>query len=231
MPHDTLLLAGENRLTYSDWNASGWNCTANDGMAYPALGVDGEARAVVNDDNTITYINMAQTWVASGTLRTIIEADFTGATNVCFWIEQGVQQRESHITHQLQMGTCDKNGANQQEWYNQTVTGNGRRWFSVPLSGVTLDPDKICFYVTLTDLADGHSYWYAQMAGASDSLAPGTTNYKTSGAPVIYATDSVQRITLATCPKCREKVFAYRNLRGKARKETDPVIPPDTWES
>ncbi len=234
MAHDMLFLKGENRLTYGDYNSAGWASTGDQWAMtnYPSLGRDGMARVIVNDDNTLSYVNMAQTWAGTQTVRTTTAANFTGATNVCFWIEQGVHQRESHLAHQLQMGTCDSVGANQQEWYNETVTSEGKRWFSVPLSSVTLvAPDAICFYFTLTDLApDGMSFWWAQWAGASDSATPGNVYYKSAGAPIIYATDQVQRVVQDTCADHREKVFAYRNLRGKARKETDPIVPLDTWE-
>ena len=247
MPHDMKLLPGENRLSYSDWNALGWATDNENNRAwatanYPALGVDGNARIIVNDDNTLTRYRHSVTWMnvytgpTSSTVYTTIEADFTGATNVCFSIEHGLHQQEQTLGRTVAMGTCDKTGNNKQEWFTRSLTDSGNRlWFSVPLASVTdVAVDKVCFYITVTSTLDSsqanaYQIFYLQMASAEDAMKPGPF-YETNGSPLSYATDQVHRITMDTCPECKEKVFAYRNLRGKARKETDPIIPLDTWE-
>jgi len=244
MAHDRLQLPSANYLKWSEYNTADldgngdpnpyWACDATQ-LSDITLGVNGDARIKVNDDNSLTYLYCATTFMSSGTVRTRVAVDVTDWTNVCFWTNVGMHERDAHQSMTVAMGTCDSDGANQQEWYAYTGIGRNQRWFSVPVASITsVALDAVCFYVTVTvtneyDGVTAGCWWWIEESAVNDVPRPDHF-VRTRGAAVVYATDTSIRTVCKTCPACREKVFKKSEARGKPNIQHDPPIGRDTWE-
>ena len=253
MAHDLLQLPSANYLKWSEYNTADmdglnpnpyWAIDTSTLLSSVSLGVNGDARFKVNNDyslstpstaETMTYLNCATTFMSSGTVRTRVAVDVTDWTNVCFWTNVGMHERDAHQSMTVAMGTCDSDGANQQEWYAYTGIGRNQRWFSVPVASITsVALDAVCFYVTVTvtneyDGVTAGCWWWIEESAVNDVPRPDHF-VRTRGAAVVYATDTSIRTVCKTCPACREKVFKKSEARGKPNIQHDPPISRDTWE-
>ena len=242
MAHDRLQLPSANYLKWSEYNTADldgngdpnpyWACDIVDHY-HLSLGVNGDARVKVTGGTsyteTIGYLNCATTWIGSGTVRTRVAVDASAWTNVCFWTNVGMHERDAHQSMTVVMGTCDSDGANQQEWYSYTGIGRAQRWFSIPVASITaIGLDAVCFYVTAT-VNNAACWWWIEESAVNDLVKPDIF-VRTKGAAISYATDTSIRTTARTCPACREKVFKRSEARGKPNIQHDPPISRDTWE-
>ncbi len=256
MAHDLLQLPAANYLKWSEYNTADmdglnpnpyWAIDTSTLLSSVSLGVNGDARFKVNNDydpatpstaETMTYLNCATTFMSSGTVRTRVAVDVSAWTRVCFWTNVGMHERDAHQSMTVAMGTCDSDGANQQEWYTHTGIGRAQRWFSVPVSSITsVALDAVCFYVTVTVTNEYDAgppevvgcWWWIEESAANDLTVPGHF-VRTKGAAISYATDTSIRTVARTCPNCREKLFKKSEARGRPNIQHDPPISRDVWE-
>ena len=225
MAHDTLQLEGANYLPHSSYIATHWAC---DGIGAGAisLGVNGNARLKVFEDNTTTVLYGCQTWQGDGTLRTTTPVDASAWTRVCFWGEIGPQEASTPDLI-VAAGICASDGTAKEEKAAWAIRGHRRVWFSVLASSVVQPLDDLYFYYEVTPSTDGQ--WWADEFAVNDLEIPGHF-LRTGRAAVSYTKDTALRVTVITCKECREPVFSKDIRRGSGRKETDPPIPTEVWE-
>lgn len=223
-----LIPAGTNYFIHSSYHTDQWTvdtATDKDTIGYGPHG--DRQRMTIPDSNTLAYVDCAQTWLGTGTYRSVTAApDVSGLTQ--FVVSADVTQVIRYASNvgtasdlTVAMGLCDSAGANKA--LQRTFTGVNslqRVWFQMDVADIASPLVSSGIYVYMTVTPDTVTeQWLIDDATLEGDVAVPTQFLTAAGAARSVSVDTKSMAMLKVCPNCRERLLLESEQYGRPREQ------------
>ena len=202
---------GQNYITYSSYNSSGWSYALGTGasnIGATSWGNHPWERYGYYVDNTATLMDGIQTWSGEVTFRSTSGVDASAQSGLVFSIQVGDYQESTTPGLTVVMGLCDSAGNNKQVCKTWSNIYSKKVWFYIAVADIAspLSSSAVYFYFTVTPTTSLSYWWWDEAQLEFGVTTPGNHFIPTTGASVTKSANTGYLGMAKLCPECVERI-------------------------